>query len=192
MRGKRPGDFLLAAGVSFIVAIAAAVVGCLLGFLFGIPRSLQRGQQILSIQTSSPGATGHQTQPVGQPQPNEQTTPTEPAPTGGSPFLTNTSLEEISDWLTKIIIGLGLVQFETVIKYLGSAANSAASFVAQKNITEPDSTLASPFFFALIIASLVSACFLTYLETRTRLTLLFVGAIKAGADEVKGSHTPGS
>jgi hypothetical protein len=47
------GNFLLAAGVSFVVAIAAAAVGCLLGFLFGIPRSLQRGPQILSIQTAT-------------------------------------------------------------------------------------------------------------------------------------------
>jgi hypothetical protein len=50
----------------------------------------------------------------------EQKKPTEPGrisadhgaeDCGDSPFLINTSQEEISDWLTKIIIGLGLVQF---------------------------------------------------------------------------------
>jgi hypothetical protein len=33
------GDFLRVAGCSFLVASAAATVGCLVGFLFGIPRS---------------------------------------------------------------------------------------------------------------------------------------------------------
>jgi multisubunit Na+/H+ antiporter MnhC subunit len=236
------GEFLLAAGVSFVVAIAAAAVGCLLGFLFGIPRSLQRGPQIVSIQSPPQGQPGAQPQsaepaksqppPQGQPgaqpqsaepakpqpppqeqsavqppsaeqsKPNEQSKPDEPALASSgvtaagreAPFLTNTSLEEISDWLTKIIIGLGLVQFQTFIAYLYKAALYAASFVAHTDMSEVtstlvyDSKLASPFFFALIITSLVSACFFTYLETRTRLTLLFVGAFKAtGTDEHKPS-----
>jgi hypothetical protein len=94
--------------------------------------------------------------------------------------------------LTKIIIGVGLVQFQTVIEYLDKAASRAASLVALKASAPGaalgnDSALASPFFFALIIASLISACFLTYLETRTRLTLLFVGAIK----EIPGTTNDG-
>jgi hypothetical protein len=32
----------------------------------------------------------------------------------------NTNLEEISDWLTKILVGLGLVEFRPVIDFLGS------------------------------------------------------------------------
>jgi hypothetical protein len=93
--------------------------------------------------------------------------------------------------LTKIIIGLGLVEFQTLSKYLYDAASYAAAFVAQKPITEAiasgdttkpkvlyDRATASPFFFALIITSLVSASIFAYLETRTRLTLLFVGAFQ--------------
>jgi hypothetical protein len=182
------GDFLRAAGGSFLVAIAAAAVGCLVGFLFGIPRSLQRGPQIVPMQ---PPRQENETQSGGQ-EPNEPRKSTRPAQTststgnevaGRGPFLTNTSLEEISDWLTKIIIGLGLVQFRTLTEWLNTAAQQAASFIAPA----ADKT-ESPFFFALIITSLFSACFLTYLETRTRLTLLFVGAIQAtGTDQ----HEPG-
>lgn len=32
----------------------------------------------------------------------------------------NTNLEEISDWLTKILVGLGLVEYRAVIDFLGS------------------------------------------------------------------------
>jgi hypothetical protein len=68
----------------FVVAIAAAAVGCLLGFLFGIPRSLQRGPQILSIQTTTqpdaPMATGNDR--TTGPNDAEQNTSTESAPTG--------------------------------------------------------------------------------------------------------------
>jgi len=35
-----------------------------------------------------------------------------------------------------------------------------------------------PFFFGLMVASFLSAGFLVYFETRTHLTLLFIGALK--------------
>ncbi len=58
------------------VACASAAVGSLLGFLFGIPKTLQSDQ--IEI---------HETK-----------------------YLANTNLEQISDWLTKILVGIGLVQ----------------------------------------------------------------------------------
>jgi hypothetical protein len=64
----------LGAGVA--IAIASAATGYLLGFLFGISRSLQGGDSSESNSQSFPG---------------------------------NTNLEQISDWLTKILVGVGLV-----------------------------------------------------------------------------------
>jgi hypothetical protein len=162
---KAVSEFLLAAAVSFVVAIAAAAVGCVLGFLFGIPRSLQRGREGDAVKTIDAGDEAKST---------VQRT-----------FVTNTSLEEISDWLTKIIIGLGLVQFQTLINYLYTAALYAASLVAHSNIvtdgqaSKPtyDSTIASPFYFALIVVCLLSACFFAYVETRTRLSRLFLRTV---------------
>lgn len=177
-------DFLLAASVSFVVAVASTAVGCFLGFLFGIPKSLQRPA-------------------VGQPQ------PAPPAPsdskdmaaagsssaarTTGPSFGTNTSLEEISDWLTKIIIGLGLVQFQTFLTYLYNAALFAASFIARQDVTidttqiklEYQSALPSPFLFGVILACLVASCLFAYLETRTRLAQLFM---EQKRDEDRGMH----
>jgi hypothetical protein len=181
-------DFLLAASVSFVVALASTAIGCFLGFLFGIPKSLQRG--------------------AGAPQPQQQPTSGTPsAPTNdtsgsaaavrasGPAFGTNTSLEEISDWLTKIIIGLGLVQFQTFLAYLYNAALFAASYIAQSDLTidtaqqstlQYKSGLSSPFLFAVILACLVAACLFAYLETRTRLTQLF---LKQKRDEDGGGDS---
>src|SRR5262245_229949 len=91
---KGISDLLLAAGVSIAVFGAATGVGCLLGFLFGIPRTLQRGSDAGSHQSKA-GLGGEDS--VGLP--------------AHRFFISNTSLEDISDWLTKIIIGIGLVQF---------------------------------------------------------------------------------
>jgi len=90
-----------------VVALAALVaggafgVGGLVGFLFGIPRSLA------GIKT-------------------------EDDKTQSGAYRANTNLEEISDWLTKILVGVGLVQFATfaqhfreLVDFMGPAFGSA-------------------------------------------------------------------
>lgn len=83
---------------TLIWSFAALMCGMLLGFLFGIPRVQQ---------SPSDPANG------------------EPASNNGYKQRVNTNLEEISDWLTKIIIGVGLVElsqiprnFETLVNYI--------------------------------------------------------------------------
>lgn len=71
-----PGAVRLLGGL-LLVSCAAASVGALAGFLFGIPR--------VAAGDAASGAA--QSSPTAKP---------------------NTNLEEISDWLTKIIVGLGL------------------------------------------------------------------------------------
>jgi hypothetical protein len=82
------GDFSsvlrnIAAGL--LLASAAGAVGVVIGFLFGIPRSLQRDDA---------------------------------AQNADDPFQSvkaNTNLEQISDWLTKIIVGVGLTQAGKIV-----------------------------------------------------------------------------
>jgi hypothetical protein len=208
------GEFLRVAGCSVLIASAAATVGCLIGFLFGIPRSQisqiaaqlrpptpQPQQEMPREQTQSgEPQSGGATQQGWKPQEDSQkgqtpftgqdqihperttkmalaTAPTSQGPTdrASSPFLINTSMEEISDWLTKIIIGLSLVQFHSFLQTLKAGAIDAAKFIVPSAASVGD---AWPFFFGLMVASFLSAGFLVYLETRTRLTLLFVGALK--------------
>ena len=46
------------------------------------------------------------------------------APSGATQYQANTNLEQVSDWLTKIIVGVGLVQIGRIIPGLTRLANS--------------------------------------------------------------------
>jgi hypothetical protein len=83
--------------VSLLIAGASFVVGALMGFLFGIPRTLQNQEE------KKTGEEGNKPQ-----------------------YLVNTNLEQISDWLTKIIVGVGLIQVASFPGYLESIADRMA------------------------------------------------------------------
>jgi hypothetical protein len=82
------------ATVTIMIGGASLVAGGLLGFLFGIPRAAQVNAEV--GETSTPGGT--------------TTSAVVSTTGGGNPYRANTNLEEISDWLTKILVGVGLTQ----------------------------------------------------------------------------------
>jgi hypothetical protein len=71
-------------GVGVLTSLAAFVAGCFIGFLFGIPRAVSSGE--LRQNQSAASAAG-------------------PSGLGAS-----TNLAEVSDWLTKLVLGAGLVE----------------------------------------------------------------------------------
>ncbi|WP_433291093.1 PASTA domain-containing protein [Actinoplanes sp. CA-030573] len=78
------------AGVTaFVLFVAAAAVGAVLGFLFGLPRA--------RVAESAGPSTF---------------------------YLTNSNLIKVSDWLTTIVIGLGLVNLGKVVPGLRSLAHA--------------------------------------------------------------------
>jgi ABC-type amino acid transport system permease subunit len=117
---------ILAVGLA--VAVAAFAVGAIIGFLFGIPRQLQRDG---------------------------------PDPVGGGGLIVNTNLEQISDWLTKIIVGVGLVQ-------IGSLTSGLSSLADDVPLAGHDSDQA--FALALIVYALVDGFIVGYVWTRLELS----------------------
>ncbi|UVO32256.1 hypothetical protein [Bradyrhizobium arachidis] len=97
-------DSLRIVALSMVFACASTVCGWLLGLLFGIPRTLSRPQ-------AAPAPAPQQGAAPGQ-------TPAAAAPTSR----VNTNLEDISDWLTKTLVGVGLTQLYFVPHYLWQAA----------------------------------------------------------------------
>src|SRR2546423_8518445 len=79
-------------------SLAWLAFGGFLGFLFGIPRVLQQE-----------GAPAPQ-----QPNPNAPSSPGSPQSQADYKLRVNTNLEQISDWLTKIIVGLTLIQLSKI------------------------------------------------------------------------------
>jgi len=91
---------LIVFGSGFFLAGASTVCGSAVGFLFGVPRHNES--------SPGPGAQANAKREDG--------------------YHPNTNLEQISDWLTKIIVGIGLVQFPegiALLKTLGTTAGPA-------------------------------------------------------------------
>lgn len=135
-------------GISLGVLAASGAVGGFLGFLFGVPRLMQRVNRI----EAAPGT--------------EQKFTNLGAGKTSRSVAANSNLEEISDWLTKIIVGVALVQ----AREIGAYGRKIVDFLAQFGGT--DDHLAKAYFACLIVTSFI-ICFLAiYLEARTRLTAM--------------------
>jgi len=141
-------------GIGLLTAASSFAVGALLGFLFGIPRSLA-------------------TQP---PAPPPASPSDEGATDGGGGaeaaaaqhFAPNTNLEQISDWLTKILVGVGLVQIHQVSGAVEDLANGLAPGLGSQGFTVA---------VALLIAFSVTGFLSAYLYTRLNLQRAFERAV---------------
>lgn len=99
-----------ASAISLLWALACFAVGGLTGFLFGIPRVVQREGTLTDFEATlseREAKEGSRAEDYRQ--------------------RVNTNLEQISDWLTKIIVGIGLVELKNVPRYLESVADFMAS-----------------------------------------------------------------
>lgn len=142
--GVRWGAFV----VGVVIGSSAFLIGGLVGFLFGIPRT---------VQSSTPS-------------------------TGDTQYQGNTNLEQVSDWLTKIIVGVSLVEIGRVIPALAKLAEILKAPLGG----QPSS---AAFGLGVVIASALTGFFFFYLWTREEfwleLGLLLPSKKKSG----KGDQT---
>jgi hypothetical protein len=130
-------DRLRIIGMSVLFGAAATAIGILIGFLFGIPRSRT------TIERTESGT---------------RTTNGEPTVTPNT-SLPNTNLEQISDWLTKVLVGVTLAQ-------IGKIGPAAATLF--KNISNSLGAGSSGEVFAgaIIIYSTTIGFIIGWLGTR--------------------------
>jgi CheY-like chemotaxis protein len=152
--------FVTIASLGLLIAGAALLIGGMIGFLFAIPRSLQQGGELSG---SSPKDSASQTDHFA--------------------YQANTNLEQISDWLTKILVGVGLTQMSNIL----SALSGMATYIAP---ALGDSAGDHAFVVALVIYFLLCGFFVSYLWTRLNLPGLFLEAdtqakIKRAVSEAK-------
>jgi uncharacterized membrane protein YciS (DUF1049 family) len=84
----------------------------------------------------------------------------------------NTNLTQVSDWLTKIIIGVSLVQFGQLTSALGDLGDSLGPSLG-------GSSAGRPFAIALVVGYFVVGLLCGYLYTRLRLQWAFTQADRA-------------
>lgn len=107
-------------GASFVVwawvaSLASVLVGVFLGLLFGLP-SLPIARPSMPVETPPlHGAAGGTlaSESHGTPAAKVMAQPSIPYADQELPYNESSSLEQIADWLTKIIVGLTLTQYET-------------------------------------------------------------------------------
>jgi len=148
-QSRNLGEFFSVISTGIMIAGASLLAGGLTGFLFGIPRTLQ-------------GAPAKPEGSQGEIEGEEVA------------YRANTNLEQISDWLTKILVGVGLTQIgaipETLQKIAGYLAPGLGNFAS------------SPMFaIAILIYFLICGFLLVYLWTR----LYLAGAFRRADVEQK-------
>lgn len=136
--------------------LAGLIAGTAVGFLFGIPKILQNEQQVgdrTDVQSSDKRSSYRQQ--------------------------VNTNLTEISDWLTKIIVGLTLINLAKIPPYVSGLADTVAF-----GLNPADASKEKSFALAIIICFPVLGFFFGYLYTRLFLAGAFSRADQ-GATESK-------
>jgi hypothetical protein len=135
---------------AFLLFAAGAAVGAVVGFLFGLPRA--RFADASQSNPQNPTAVGS-TSEAGR----------------SAHYLTNSNLIKVSDWLTTIIIGLGLVNLAKI----GPAASSLRT-----TLEEPlgGTAYSGIIGVSMIIIALLSSMILCYLWTSIRVRELLEDA----------------
>ena len=126
-----------------MIAGAYFLSGIILGFLFGMPRS-----EKFRYKNSGGGDSGQNT----------------------SWYSDNTNLEDVSDWLTKIIVGLSLVNFDTILKYTGLSAKNIAISLSGNSKDVSAYSLS----YAIIIAFIAAGFIISYLWAFTELRTILI------------------
>ncbi|WP_260864433.1 hypothetical protein [Citrobacter sp. Marseille-Q6884] len=136
-------NFDIALGSFLLWVMACLAVGAGIGFLFGIPRA--GSKNITSAKASD------QTKAL-----------TSTAATDDYQGRPNTNLEEVSDWLTKIIVGLTLVNAKAIGHHLMGLSRHVAASMSDKSPSESFVSLA----LALILGFSTIGFLCGYLYTR--------------------------
>jgi tetratricopeptide (TPR) repeat protein len=133
IQGHRCSSILSILAVVILIAFASFAVGGVIGFLFGIPRTLQHSNGTSENENSN-----------------------------NSNYSNNTNLEQISDWLTKIMVGVGLTQIHKIIVKFNelsfSLGSSLETFIPRSEF--------APVAGAIMIMFLIDGFLIVYLWTR--------------------------
>jgi len=122
---------------AIILSGASLFAGILVGFLFGIPKTARRKTEPSSSLTLMEGD-----------------------------YQPNTNLEEISDWLTKMLLGIGLIELKRLPEFLDSIARYWASSLGHSS--------SQPYTAGLVVYFAVIGFMLGYLWTRLALVGDFI------------------
>ncbi|ESY09169.1 hypothetical protein NKK48_29015 [Mesorhizobium sp. C386A] len=99
-------------GANLLIGLASASAGAVLGFIFGIPRTLSVAERQAVANAVKEGGGAEKNQAV---------------------MAINSNLERISDWLTTLLVGATLVQIKDIIAWIGGLGSKLFSATPPSN-----------------------------------------------------------
>lgn len=158
-------------------AASCLISGAVFGFLFCIPRVVEPKK--------TNGVSGGGEAEVRDSSRNDASA------NSSATLQVNSNLVEISDWLTKIIVGLGLINLKEIPEHLASAADVLAAGLAGSTRCQGGSENCEHYAFAtsLIVAFCVLGFFMGYLYTRLFLAGAFQRADNVGSSISKAVNS---
>lgn len=161
--------------VALLWACASGAVGFIIGFLFGFPRTIAQ-----PVSTSGSPAAGSA---------SERPTTDAVARNRASRLTVNTNLEQVSDWITKTIVGVGLVELRSLPRRFGELAAYASTTLGR-----PVTGSAADAAAAALIAYFAVVGFLGgYLITRMFFQVAFDRVdtnVEAAAEKLRSAPLP--
>ncbi len=154
------------------MAFSPGAIGAFIGFLFGIPRQRLGG----ALPSDSPGSgSDSSANPPGKDQAvPPAAVPVVAAPSGTLNVTVGTNLEEIADWLTKILLGAGLTQISAIGRNIYRWAQSVPT-------ENPQAAAAGvPIILAIWSYFFILGFFMGYLMTRLFLAGALIRAENVG------------
>lgn len=160
---------LSVAGVALLIGASSAAAGGLLGFLFAVPRAgtatgpapaaVKSAKTAAEAAKTAQSATDATAASVAAAQASASAAATVAAQEVKPGSGVNSNLSDVSDWLTKILVGVGLTQIGNVGPAFARLSNSLAASLGDLGAS---STVAG----ATIILFLIVGFLAAYLETR--------------------------
>jgi tetratricopeptide (TPR) repeat protein len=159
---KNFGSFFAITGFIVLIALAGFAVGGIIGFLFGIPHTVEKSQFTQASTTAVPAAGAASTGAVPAAATSTrlvsgsvQNTPSK------LNFTPSTNLEQIADWLTKILVGVGLTQIPKIIRYY----NELCQALGEPLNTFTNGKYGAALSGAVMIVSAIEGFLIVYLWT---------------------------
>jgi hypothetical protein len=154
------------AGIVFVLGCALASGGAVIGMLFALPKAR-------TSQTTDQENTQHATSEAAASEKPDSTL-----------YSANTSLDQISDWLTKIIVGVGLVEAERIATFVWQGATTLGG---ELNHAEPH--LDADAGTAVATGMIIGFPLMGFLIAFFSIKLYVARAIHAGDKEILGPTT---
>lgn len=162
--------FLRILGLGILTGGAAGLLGSLLGFLFGLPR------------TPPPTPSGRgRSENRGDPAEDPDAKAGQVVAESQSNPLTNSNLIEISDWLAKIIVGAGLVGIKDLTPWVGTVGTAVGTGAGLGY-----GYLAAAFGVTVIMYFLTLGFLFAYLNTRTVISRLIANSDREVMEALRG------